>query len=31
MTEIGTKLSARIDMQDENIRNIHMFQMTLEK
>ncbi|XP_049394672.1 uncharacterized protein LOC125858958 [Solanum stenotomum] len=30
-TEIGTKLNARIDKQDENIRNIHMPQMSLEK
>ncbi|TMX01196.1 hypothetical protein EJD97_024959 [Solanum chilense] len=28
---MGTKLSARIDKQDENIRNIHMSQMSLEK
>ncbi|XP_049347870.1 uncharacterized protein LOC125812419 [Solanum verrucosum] len=31
MTEIGTKLNARIDKQDENIRNIQMSQMSLEK
>ncbi|KAK4731924.1 hypothetical protein R3W88_024912 [Solanum pinnatisectum] len=31
MTEIGTKSNARIDKQDENIRNIHMSQMSLEK
>ncbi|XP_015159080.1 uncharacterized protein [Solanum tuberosum] len=31
MTEIGTKVSARIDKQDENIRNIQMSQMSLEK
>ena len=31
MNEMGTKLSARIDKQDENIRNIHMSQMSLEK
>ncbi|XP_049344024.1 uncharacterized protein LOC125808353 [Solanum verrucosum] len=31
MTEIGTKLNARIDNQDENIRNIRMSQMSLEK
>lgn len=31
MIEIGTKLNARIDRQDENIRNIQMSQMSLEK
>ncbi|XP_015167682.1 uncharacterized protein [Solanum tuberosum] len=31
MTEIGTKLNARIDKQDENIRNIQISQMSLEK
>ncbi|XP_049397317.1 uncharacterized protein LOC125861470 [Solanum stenotomum] len=31
MTEIGTKLNARVDKQDENIRNIKMSQMSLEK
>ncbi|XP_049414822.1 uncharacterized protein LOC125877633 [Solanum stenotomum] len=31
MTEIGTKLNARIDKQDENIRNIQMSQMSLKK
>ncbi|KAK4725061.1 hypothetical protein R3W88_027840 [Solanum pinnatisectum] len=31
MTEIGTKLNTRIDKQDENIRNIQMSQMSLEK
>ncbi|XP_015168673.1 uncharacterized protein [Solanum tuberosum] len=31
MTEIETKLNARIDKQDENIRNIQMSQMSLEK
>ncbi|KAK4733896.1 hypothetical protein R3W88_008157 [Solanum pinnatisectum] len=31
MTEIGTKLNARIDKKDENIRNIQMSQMSLEK
>ncbi|KAK4726370.1 hypothetical protein R3W88_031287 [Solanum pinnatisectum] len=31
MTEIGTKINARIDKQDENIRNIQMSQMILEK
>ncbi|KAK4716340.1 hypothetical protein R3W88_014678 [Solanum pinnatisectum] len=31
MTKIGTKLNAIIDKQDENIRNIQMSQMSLEK
>ena len=31
MSEIGTKLSARIDKQDENIKSIQMYQMSLEK
>ncbi|KAK4706621.1 hypothetical protein R3W88_033812 [Solanum pinnatisectum] len=31
MTKIGTKLNTRIDKQDENIRNIQMSQMSLEK
>ncbi|KAK4737347.1 hypothetical protein R3W88_001044 [Solanum pinnatisectum] len=31
MTEIGTKINARIDKQDENIRNIQMSQMSLAK
>ncbi|KAK4716344.1 hypothetical protein R3W88_014682 [Solanum pinnatisectum] len=31
ITEIGTKTNARIDKQDENIRNIQMSQMSLEK
>ncbi|KAK4721325.1 hypothetical protein R3W88_011558 [Solanum pinnatisectum] len=31
MTEIGTKLNARIDKHDENIRNNQMSQMSLEK
>ncbi|XP_015163505.1 uncharacterized protein [Solanum tuberosum] len=31
MTEIGTKLNSRLDKQDENIRNIQMSQMSLEK
>ncbi|XP_049348575.1 uncharacterized protein LOC125813105 [Solanum verrucosum] len=31
MTEIWTKLNARIDKQDENIRNFQMSQMSLEK
>ncbi|XP_049362546.1 uncharacterized protein LOC125827251 [Solanum verrucosum] len=31
MTEMGTKLNARIDKQDETIRNIQMSQMSLEE
>ncbi|KAH0773520.1 hypothetical protein KY290_010657 [Solanum tuberosum] len=31
MLEIGTKLNARVDKQDENIRNIQMSPMSLEK
>ncbi|XP_015084303.1 uncharacterized protein LOC107027736 [Solanum pennellii] len=31
MSEMGNKLNARIDKQDENIRNIQMSQMSLEK
>ena len=31
MSKMGTKLSARIDKQDENIINIQMSQMSLEK
>ncbi|XP_049358690.1 uncharacterized protein LOC125823346 [Solanum verrucosum] len=31
MAEIGTKINARIDKQDENIINIQMSQMSLEK
>ncbi|KAK4718050.1 hypothetical protein R3W88_016388 [Solanum pinnatisectum] len=31
MAELGTKINARIDKQDENIRNIQMSQMSLEK
>ncbi|KAK4724157.1 hypothetical protein R3W88_026936 [Solanum pinnatisectum] len=31
MVELGTKINARIDKQDENIRNIQMSQMSLEK
>ncbi|KAK4731458.1 hypothetical protein R3W88_024446 [Solanum pinnatisectum] len=31
MTEIWTKINARIDKQDENIKNIQMSQMSLEK
>ncbi|KAK4709062.1 hypothetical protein R3W88_029987 [Solanum pinnatisectum] len=31
MTEIGTKINTRIDKQDENIKNIQMSQMSLEK
>ena len=31
MPKMGTKLSARIDKQDENIINIQMSQMSLEK
>ncbi|XP_015165283.1 uncharacterized protein [Solanum tuberosum] len=31
MTEIGTKLNARVDKPDENIRNIQMSQMSLKK
>ncbi|KAK4731744.1 hypothetical protein R3W88_024732 [Solanum pinnatisectum] len=31
MTEIRTKINAKIDKQDKNIRNIQMSQMSLEK
>ena len=31
MFELRTKLNARLDKQDENIRNIHMSQLSLEK
>lgn len=30
-SEMGTKLSSRVDKQDDNIKNIHMSQMSLEK
>ena len=31
MTEMGTMLGASIDKQDENIKNIHKSQMSVEK
>jgi len=31
MAKIGTKINARIDKKDENIRNIQMTQISLEK
>lgn len=31
MDELGIKMNSQIDKQDENIRNIKMSQMTLEK
>ena len=30
MFEIGTKINANIDNQDENIRNIHMSELSLD-